>query len=71
MKVAFLCGSDAKQLQEEVNNFIQDKSIIDMKYSSLFINDSYSEKGVPIHGTFYDRVMIMYAEESVNEMEGR
>ena len=47
-----MTNTDMGELQEEINNFIKDKKVIDIKFSS-----------VGYDGVDYDAVLIMYDEK--------
>jgi hypothetical protein len=56
-KVKILAYTDGVRLENDINLFIADKKVIDIKYEALLIND---ESG---NGSVNDRVLIIYEEE--------
>ena len=60
MKIKIFSGKDIKDMESAVNEFIADKVIHDIKYSSVFVAEQYNGNGIPIRASFYDRVMVMY-----------
>lgn len=63
MKVKIFVGNDIKRMEDEVNEFIKDKSVIDIKYQSMGLTTKYNGNGIPINVVVYDRVLVMYADE--------
>ena len=61
MKVKILGGTNYEDLETNINLFIKDKSVIDIKYQATYVVDHY-RGGVPDSGTMIDRVFIMYEE---------
>ena len=61
MKVKILGGTNYEDLEYNINRFIKDKRVIDIKYQAVYVVDSYCG-GVPDSGTMIDRVFIMYEE---------
>lgn len=62
VRVQIFSHNSAAQLQDNINNFIKDKTIIDIKYSPFILPTSYNN-GVPTSIDIVDRVLIMYEEE--------
>lgn len=60
-KVKILAYSDAKVLREKVNDFIKDKDVVDIKFSSLCI-PTMVKNGIPTNMVINDRVLIIYKE---------
>lgn len=56
MKVKIFVGINAKSVEDAVNEFIKDKSIIDIKYQSIGLTIRYNV-------TVYDRALVMYVDE--------
>lgn len=63
MKVMLFSASDSLALVNAVNKFIEDKKIIDIKYSSMPVVTHYYSNGTPSSLDIHDRVLIMYEEE--------
>lgn len=63
MKIKILgSNGDAEAFEAAVNEFIADKNIIDIKYTSSFIVNKYGNYNVPESGFFADRALIMYEQ---------
>lgn len=65
MKVKIMGGCNYKDLEYDINQFIKDKRVIDIKYQATYVVDHYCG-GVPDSGTMIDRVFIMYSDEEEN-----
>lgn len=65
MKVKIF-GSDGDSLAMEkaVNEFIKDKDVVDIKYTTTFVINKYGNFGVPDGGIFIDRAMVIWEPES-------
>ena len=61
MKVKILGGTNYEDLENAINQFIKDKSVIDIKYQAMYMTNQY-RGGVPVNGTVIDRVFIMYSD---------
>lgn len=61
MKVKILGGSNYEDLEYDINRFIKDKRVIDIKYQATYVVNHY-RGGVPDSGIMTDRVFIMYEE---------
>ena len=59
MKIKIFAESYIDMLEKQVNEFIKDKEVYDIKYSSLAIPTCF-RNGVPSSYSVNDRVMIMY-----------
>ena len=64
-KVRVVSSSDALQFQNSVNNFIQGKKVIDIKYQPIPLAKE-STSGVPTRTVMIDRALIIYEEETNN-----
>lgn len=62
MKVKILTSDNYAVLENDVNRFIKDKNVIDIKYQSMYIQTEF-RGGIPVAGTAIDRVLIMYTDE--------
>lgn len=56
MKVKIFVGFNIKSMEDEINEFIKDKSVIDIKYQSMGLTTSGT--GIPIN-----EALVMYADE--------
>ena len=59
MKVKILSNTNYMVLENDINEFIKDKCVIDIKYQSMFVETDF-RGSVPVAGTVVDRVLIMY-----------
>jgi len=65
MKVKiFGSDGDSLALEKAVNEFIKDKDVVDIKYTTTFVINKYGNFGVPDGGIFIDRVMVMWEPKS-------
>ena len=65
MKVKiFGSAGDSLALEKEVNEFIKDKHVIDIKYTTTFVINKYGNFGVPDGGIFIDRAMVRWNPDS-------
>lgn len=62
MKVKIIGGTNYEDLEYDINRFIKDKSVIDIKHQATYVVTRY-RGGVPDSGTIIDRVFIMYSDE--------
>lgn len=62
MKVKVICCNDTNKLKEEIDTFIADKKVIDIKYQSVCLITSLTTRGTPVGWTVNDRALIMYEE---------
>lgn len=64
MKIKFLRNTDAIELERQVNDFIKDKAVADIKHSMMeMVIESYPS-GAPKTVNIIDSCMIMYHEKS-------
>ena len=61
MKIKIFSGNNMGALENHVNDFIKDKIIHNIKYSSMAVPKQYTN-GIPISFDVIDRVMIQYEE---------
>lgn len=67
MKIKIFCTNDIGKLENAVNEFIAKKDVIDIKFTTAFVNEQYNGCGIPTRSTFYDRVMVMYDDREDQE----
>lgn len=67
MKIKLFSRTSKEELEQAVNQFIQDKNVVDIKYQSYSIVRKYNGNGVPIESACVDRVLIVY-EEGKNDV---
>lgn len=58
MRVKIIASTNGLELEDEINSFIQDKRIIDIKYSSFHLG------ALAVN----DRVLIMYEDDETPEV---
>ncbi|MFR5749226.1 MAG: hypothetical protein ACLUD4_09900 [Thomasclavelia spiroformis] len=63
MKVKIMAGNDLDKLAEEINYFIKNKNVIDIKFSSLCL-PTEMENGDIKKISCNDRVLIMYNKKA-------
>lgn len=62
-KVAFIANSDMTALVNNINDFIKDKKVIDIKYQSVLGYTKFNAHAIPLDLAIYDRVLIVYEVE--------
>lgn len=62
MKVKIFSGTDMEKLEKEVNEFIEERVVMDVKYQSMYVTTQYNGDGIPITGNIIDRALIIYAD---------
>lgn len=62
MKVKIFSGTDIGKLEKEVNSFMEERVVMDVKYQSMYVTTQYNGNGIPIEGKIIDRAMVIYAE---------
>lgn len=63
MRKVWICAaSDYVVLQEEINNFIENRQVVDIKYQSVVFSDQFYNNGIPSHTVINDRAMVIYEE---------
>lgn len=67
MKVKLICCNDANKLEGEINTFIEDKKVIDVKYQSVCLMTSFNTRGTPVGWAVNDRALIMYEEKGKDD----
>lgn len=63
MKVKIFVGINAKSMEDEINEFIKDKPVVDIKYQSMGLATRYNATGIPTNIVVYDRALVMYVDE--------
>lgn len=63
MKVKIFVGINIKSMEDEINEFIKDKPVVDIKYQSMGLATRYNATGIPTNVVVYDRALVMYADE--------
>lgn len=63
MKVKIFVGINIKSMEDEINEFIKDKPVVDIKYQSMGLATRYNATGIPTNVVVYDRALVMYVDE--------
>lgn len=66
MKIKLFSRKSKEELEQAVNQFIQDKNVVDIKYQSYSIVRKYNGNGVPIEFACVDRVLVVYEEGEID-----
>lgn len=61
-KISLFRGNNSEILVKDVNDFIKDKKVIDIKHQTGVVNLSYHNNGIPKNTVFYDTVLVVYEE---------
>lgn len=61
-KIRFFRWSDAKKVEDEVNEFVKDKNVISIQYQTHAVYNRFNASGIPINVVTYDSVMVEYEE---------
>lgn len=61
-KIALFRRNGPEDLVRDVNDFIKDKKVIDIKHQADVVNLSYHNNGIPKNTAFYDTVLVVYEE---------
>lgn len=61
-KIKIFRWSDAKKVEDEVNEFVKDKDVISIQYQVYAIYGRFTASGVPTNVTNYDSIMVEYEE---------
>ena len=62
MKIKIFSKKDALELEKEVNSFMEERVVMDVKYQSMYVATKYNGDGIPIEGKIIDRAMVIYAD---------
>lgn len=62
MKIKIFSKKDTLELEKEVNSFMEERVVMDVKYQSMYVATKYNGDGIPIEGKIIDRAMVIYAE---------
>lgn len=62
MKIKIFSKKDTLELEKEVNSFMEERVVMDVKYQSMYVSTKYNGDGIPIEGEIIDRAMVIYAE---------
>lgn len=67
MKVKIFSSDRIDPLETEIDDFVKDKKVIDIKFQSLAVPTQYNNFGQISSIGIFDRVLIMYEEGESNE----
>ena len=62
MKIKIFSKKDTMELEKEVNSFMEERVVMDVKYQSMYVATKYNGDGIPIEGKIIDRAMVIYAD---------
>lgn len=62
MKIKIFSKKDTLELEKEVNSFMEERVVMDVKYQSMYVATQYNGDGIPIEGKIIDRAMVIYAD---------
>ncbi len=62
MKIQIFSGTDMGKLEKEINDFMEERVVMDVKYQSMYVTTQYNGDGIPISGKIIDRALVIYAE---------
>lgn len=62
MKVKIIRFDNAETFQNEINNFVKEKKIVDIKYNTTICPLKYNGYAI-VESTFFDSALILYEEE--------
>lgn len=62
MKVKIISARNIDDFERSVNEFMKDKHVVDVKYTSFPVVSQYGLDKVPTRVNIWDRVLIMYEE---------
>ena len=66
MKIKLFSRKSKEELEQAVNQFIQDKNVVNIKYQSYSIVRKYNGNGVPIEFACVDHVLVIYKEDKID-----
>ena len=61
-KISLFRRNNPETLVKDVNDFIKDKKLIDIKHQANVVNLSYHNNGISKNTAFYDTVLVVYEE---------
>ena len=63
MKIKIFNGFNIKELENEVNEFIKDKIIHDIKTTTIFCQTTFNRDGIPLKAEIINTITVMYSQE--------
>ena len=69
MKIKLFSGTSKEKIEQDVNQFIQDKIVINIRYSSHCIPNSFDKNGNPAITICVDRVLVVYEVYEEGEID--
>lgn len=61
-KVILIGCHDANDFVTQINDFVKDKNVRDIKYQSHVYNDTYNFRGIPDGARVVNQALIIYEE---------
>lgn len=62
MKIKIISTRNIDDFEHSVNEFVKDKHVVNIKYTSFPVVSQYGLDKVPTRVDLYDRALIMYEE---------
>lgn len=66
MKIKLFSGTSREKIEQDVNQFIRDKDVINIKYSSYYVPKEFNRDGKSVKTICVDRVLVIYKEGEIN-----
>lgn len=66
MKIKLFSGTSREKIEQDVNQFIRDKEVFGIKYSSYYVPNSFGKNGNPVKTICVDRVLVIYKEDKID-----
>ena len=66
MKIKLFSGTSNEKIEQDVNQFIRDKEVFDIKYSSYYVPKKFGMNGNPVKMICVDRVLVIYKEGEID-----
>ena len=66
MKIKLFSGTSIEKIEQDVNQFIRNKEVIDIKYSSYYVPKEFGMNGNPVKMICVDRVLVIYKEGKID-----
>ena len=63
IKTKLIYRTDPQAFQDELNDFIADKDVVDIKYSFHIFVSNYDKTRTPNQVTAADRALVIYTED--------
>lgn len=66
MKIKLFFGTSKEKIEQDVNQFIRDKEVFDIKYSSYYVPKEFNRDGKSVKTICVDRVLVIYKEDKID-----